>query len=412
MKSRNAVTRPARLAGLAFLLAALVPSRASGQAAPVLTLSVQDGAAGARVTVACTRALSFTLERSGPTLFIHLESDRGFRIQRPPLASRFVRSLGWSRGSGATTLTIETVWPALEFSKTVTESPFRLVIDLKPAPAAPAPVSLSAADGPSAAGGETRRVEPAAEPPAKAAASEGLPAPPPGVAGGSPAGGRPLVVIDPGHGGLETGAKGKFGSLEKDVTLAISLKLKELIEKNLAFRVILTRDRDTEVALESRSAAANNNKADVFLSIHANGSLRKNAEGSETFFLSLNATDEEARRLAYLENNEGELRSQIASGSQDDVTLILWDMAQAAYLQRSSRLAEIVQAELNELLGTRNRGIKQAPFKVLTGAACPAALVEIAFISNPEEENKLLDPAFQDTVVQAVYRGLVKFLAS
>jgi N-acetylmuramoyl-L-alanine amidase len=417
MMSRKNRARPARLAGLLFLLGALVPVRASGQAAPVVTLAVQDGADGARLTVSCTRALPFTMERSGATLLIHLESDRSFRIQHSPLASRFVRSVGWSRGSGATTLMIETAWPAFEFNRTVSESPFRLVIDLKPA--APAAVPTPEANVSSPSGGDESRVEPAPEPPSKTGTSEGLPvapsvvpAVPPGVEGGSQATTRPIVVIDPGHGGLETGAKGKFGSLEKDVTLAISVKLKEVIEKNLAFRVILTRDRDTEVALESRSAAANNQKADLFLSIHTNGSLRKNAQGSETFFLSLNATDEEARRLAYLENNEGELRGQIARGSEDDVTLILWDMAQAAYIKQSSRLAEIIQAELNELLGTRNRGIKQAPFKVLTGAACPAVLVEVAFISNPEEENKLLDPAFQDTVVQAVYRGLVKFLSS
>jgi N-acetylmuramoyl-L-alanine amidase len=85
-------------------------------------------------------------------------------------------------------------------------------------------------------------------------------------------------------------------------------------------------------------------------------------------------------------------------------------MAQAAYLTQSSQLAEAIQAELNDLLGTRNRGLKQAPFKVLTGVACPAVLVEVAFISNPEEEKKLLSPGFQANVVQAVYRGLVRFL--
>jgi N-acetylmuramoyl-L-alanine amidase len=414
MESRTKLRRPARLAGLLLLLGALAPVRAPGQAPTVVTFAVRDAAAGARLTISCTRALPYTLERSGATLLIHLESDRSLRIQRPPLSSRFVRSVGWSRGSGATTLAIETAWPAFDFDRAVGESPFRLVIDLKPAARAPAPAPAPAETTPSVSRSDTRRDEPVSEPAALPGTSESLPVPaaPAGVSAGAQGGQRPVIVIDPGHGGLETGAKGKFGSLEKDVTLAIGLKLKEVIEKNLAYRVVLTRDRDTEIALESRSAAANNNKAAVFLSIHTNGSLRKNAQGSETFFLSLNATDEEARRLAYLENNGGELRDQIASGSEDDVTLILWDLAQAAYLKQSSRLAEIVQAELNELLGTRNRGIKQAPFKVLTGAACPAVLVEVAFISNPEEENRLLDPKFQDTVARAVYRGLVKFLAS
>lgn len=90
--------------------------------------------------------------------------------------------------------------------------------------------------------------------------------------------------------------------------------------------------------------------------------------------------------------------------------MILWDMAQSSFIKQSGRLAELIQAELNGLLGTANRGIKQAPFKVLTAVACPAVLVETAFISNPEEERKLANPAFQDNVAQAVYRGLENYI--
>jgi N-acetylmuramoyl-L-alanine amidase len=218
------------------------------------------------------------------------------------------------------------------------------------------------------------------------------------------------VVIDPGHGGLETGAKGKFGNLEKDITLAISLKLKALIEKDMGFEVVLTRDRDVDVSNENRSAIANNRKAGLFISIHANGSVQRKAAGSETFFLSLNATDEETRRLAYLENNSSELQSRIDPSSDDDLMMILWDMAQNAYIKESSRLAELVQGELDAMLGTRNRGIKQAPFKILTGVACPAILVEAAFISNPDEEQKLASDEFQAKVAEAIYRGLGRFL--
>jgi N-acetylmuramoyl-L-alanine amidase len=219
-----------------------------------------------------------------------------------------------------------------------------------------------------------------------------------------------IVVIDPGHGGLETGAKGRFGNLEKDITLAISLKLKALIEKEMGFEVVLTRDRDVDVPMETRSAIANNNKAALFISIHANGAVQKKAAGSETFFLSLNATDEETRRLAYLENNSTELQSRIDPSTDNDLMMILWDMAQNAYIKQSSRLAELVQGELDAMLGTRNRGIKQAPFKVLTGVACPAILVEAAFISNPDEEQKLASDEFQTKVAEAVYRGLVRYL--
>jgi N-acetylmuramoyl-L-alanine amidase len=218
------------------------------------------------------------------------------------------------------------------------------------------------------------------------------------------------VVIDPGHGGLESGAKGRFGNLEKDITLAVSLKLKAMIEKDMGFEVVLTRDRDVDVSIENRSAIANNHKAGLFISIHANGAVQKKAAGSETFFLSVNATDEETRRLAYLENNSSELQSRIDPSTDDDLMLILWDMAQNAYIKESSRLAELIQGELDAMLGTRNRGIKQAPFKVLTGVACPAVLVETAFISNPDEEQKLASDAFQAKVAEAIYRGLVRYL--
>jgi N-acetylmuramoyl-L-alanine amidase len=219
------------------------------------------------------------------------------------------------------------------------------------------------------------------------------------------------VVIDPGHGGMESGAKGKGGNLEKDVTLAIALKLKALIERNMAFEVVLTRDKDVDVPVETRSAIANNHKADLFISIHTNGSRQKTAEGSETFFLSTGATpDEETRRLAYLENNSSEIEGHVDKTSEEDVKMILWDLAQTAYIRQSSQLAEMVQSELNSLLGTRNRGIKQAPFKVLTGVACPAVLIEAAFISNPDEEKKLASEAFQTSVAEAIYRGLAKYL--
>ena len=218
------------------------------------------------------------------------------------------------------------------------------------------------------------------------------------------------VVIDPGHGGMESGAKGRFGNLEKDITLAISLKLKALIEKDMGFEVVLTRDRDVDVSIENRSATANNHKAGLFISIHANGAVQRKAAGSETFFLSLNATDEETRRLAYLENNSTDLQSRIDPSSDDDLMMILWDMAQNAYIKQSSRLAELVQSELDAMLGTRNRGIKQAPFRVLTGVACPAVLVEAAFISNPDEEQKLASAEFQTKVAEAIYRGLARYL--
>ena len=231
----------------------------------------------------------------------------------------------------------------------------------------------------------------------------------PAAAGAAPARVR-TIVIDPGHGGLDVGAKGRFGSLEKDITLALSLKLKALIERSMSYRVVLTRDKDLDVSHENRATVANNNDALLFISVHVNGAVRNKAHGAETFFLSLNASDEEARKLAYLENSSGELEKSIADNAKDDVKMILWDMAQSAYYKQSQRLAEIIQEEFNQALGIENRGVKQANFKILRGVACPAVLVEVAFISNPEEEQKLVDESFQDQVAESLHRGLIRYL--
>ncbi len=379
--------------GLALFLAAAGLASALGQ--PVLKVYVRDFTDHSRVAVETAQALTFGLERSGQTLQVKMDSRTPLRIQGEPVASRLVKSLSWAKQGGTYILSIEVKVPDFSYNFFTLSNPFQLMIDITPETAAPAPKTERLATPPPAI------TIPPAQP------IEG-PAPPPatGLAGKA----LRTIVIDPGHGGLESGAKGRFGTLEKEVTLAIALKLKALIERNLALRVVLTRDKDIDVPLQDRAALSNNNDAFVFISIHTNGSFRKNSNGSEVYFLNLNAVDEDTRRLAYLENNTGEIDQKIDRQDADDLHMILWDMAQSSFIKQSGRLAELIQAELNSLLGTANRGIKQAPFKVLTAVACPAVLVETAFISNPEEERKLADPAFQDNVAQAVYRGLVNYI--
>ncbi len=351
-----------------------------------------------RVTIATSAPLAFKLERSGEGLQVKLESKTPYRFQGGAVRGRLVRSLGWSKTKSGYILLIETSGEDYRYDHRVLRNPNQVLIDLYPA----------------AKGVEAKSAEPDRKP---AAREEKAQLRPPERADRPVAEpeanvrpGMRTVVLDPGHGGLEVGAKGKFGTLEKDVTLAISLRLKALIEQNLAFRVVLTRENDVDVSLDTRAALANNNKADLFISVHANGSFTKSVHGSETFFLSLNATDEETRRLAYMENSSARLDSQIDEENPDDIKLILWDMAQSAYIKQSSQLAELIQNELNAALGTENRGLKQAPFKVLTGVACPAVLVEAAFISNPDEEEKLKNDEFQARVAAAIFRGLAAFL--
>ena len=416
------IRRAAGLLAVAAAALVLVPRFGRSQAAPPspqpaipLTITVKDSGEDCRIIFASAAAFPHRVEKNGAFLIVRVDSTRNFRVQREPFRSRWVRTLGWSKGVGGYTVTVEAVRGDFEFSYFTLSNPFQLVIDIQPAASGAAP----SVQEPAAEAGDPAPA-PEQPRPQKSEAGEALlpSAPFPSAALGSPpkpsgeTGARKVrtIVIDPGHGGIEAGARGKFGALEKDITLSLALKLKAVIERNLAFRVILTRDRDVDVSLVNRAALANNNKADLFISIHANGSYRRKAQGSETFFLSLNASDEESRKLAELENISEEYRDTIASDNQDEIKMILWDMAQSGFIRQSSQLAEIIQGELNALLGTANRGIKQAPFKVLTGVACPAVLVEVAFISNPDEERKLGNEAFQNQVVQALYRGLLGFI--
>ena len=214
------------------------------------------------------------------------------------------------------------------------------------------------------------------------------------------------IVIDPGHGGREVGAVGPDGLLEKDITLAISRKLAAALASKVGARVVLTRDDDSVVSLDQRTALANQYKADLFLSVHMNAAVVKDAKGSETYFLSLEASDELARKAADTENAS---QPGAAADPSSDLKLILWDLAQQAYLDESSRFAQTIQEEMNAATAVANRGVKQAPFKVLVGATMPAALVEVGFITNPEEEAKLQSDEFQNTMVDALTRAVQRY---
>jgi len=177
---------------------------------------------------------------------------------------------------------------------------------------------------------------------------------------------------------------------------------------------VLTRDEDRLVGLDERTAIANHNQATLFLSIHLNASPRPKAHGAETYFLSTKATDDEARTLAALENDASGVSDDsvyTVEGERRDLDLVLWDLAQNQYLAESSVLAENMQIHLNELTGTRDRGVRQAPFRVLMGATMPSILVEVGFISNPDEESQLRGEVYRTRVAQAMAAAVHDFLS-
>lgn len=221
----------------------------------------------------------------------------------------------------------------------------------------------------------------------------------------APTTGLRTVVIDPGHGGDETGAKGPGGLLEKDVTLSVARRLKAALEARLGVRVLLTRDTDRTMSLDERAALANNNKADLFLSLHANASMRPSTAGAEVFYISLEDYGAEAAAASH---PESEMLPVFGGGSRD-IQLILWEMAQARYIEQSAALARIVEAELRQRVPMSERAIQQAPFRVLVGANMPAVLVELAFITNPQQEKALSSDAFQQQFVQALASSIARY---
>ncbi|HXN81470.1 MAG TPA: N-acetylmuramoyl-L-alanine amidase, partial [Myxococcales bacterium] len=213
-------------------------------------------------------------------------------------------------------------------------------------------------------------------------------------------GGPLVVVIDPGHGGARReGAHGMAGLLEKTVALQIALKLKAALE-DAGATVLLTREDDTEVPLAARALLANENAADLFLSIHCNSMRRPedraSTRGVETYFLSPDPTDAEARMLAELENGGPEVMP--LPRSDDPVTGILADLTLGQARSDSAALAELVHRHLTHATGAQSRGVRQAPFVVLAGTRMPSALVEIGFISHPQEGRLLASDRYQQRV--------------
>ena len=352
---------------------------------PRITARIEPQGASARVSLEVAPATPHVVTQEGNRLAVRFEADA--------LDASFPGS------------TI----PDLVQAVRVADPPLIVAIDLGPRFA-----SFRAADAPGDRGAgrilidviaQTTEAAPAAPVPAPATPA----APPidPPLLETAPVGGLRTIVIDAGHGGDEHGARGSQGTLEKDVTLGVARRLKAAIEARLGARVILTREGDETVGLDERAAVANNNKADVFISLHANASVRSSVAGAEVFYLSLADYGAQAQRVA---QGDGEALPVFGGGTRD-IEVILWEMAQARHIEESSTFARIIEAALRERVPMSPRAIQQAPFRVLVGANMPAVLVEMGFISNPEQEKQLASEPFQSSIVQALVESLIRFRA-
>ncbi|MBI2087694.1 MAG: N-acetylmuramoyl-L-alanine amidase [Deltaproteobacteria bacterium] len=234
----------------------------------------------------------------------------------------------------------------------------------------------------------------------------GLPPPPkPKV----PAPGLRKIVLDPGHGGKDPGAIGVGGVAEKDIVLSLAKKLAKKLKQEMGVKVVLTRQDDTFIPLEDRTAIANAEEADLFVSLHVNASPNANLRGMETYYLD-NTNDEASILLAAREN--GTSRRNIS-----DLQFILSDLTQNSKLEDSVTLAHRIHSSLASHMGQRygdvkDLGVKKALFYVLVGARMPSVLLEMFFITNKHEGRALAQKAYQDAIVEGLFQGIKKYQES
>ena len=348
---------------------------------PRVVARIDAGANNVAVTFDVTPNTETRVNAQPGRLIVQFDAD-ALDLSVPLVPSQgFLQNV--TPGDTPTTVTL-TLGPRYSLHRVTTTQPDagsgRITIDLQPSTTDVAPTPAPA---PPAAAPDTRLVIPTQGP------STGL----------------RTVVIDPGHGGDQLGTQGSKGTLEKEITLSVSRRLRTLIESRLGLKVFLTREDDRTMEPDDRSAFANNHKADVFLSIHANSAVRPSIKGAEVYYLTVERADAEARKKA--DDNATTLPA--LGGGNRAIDLILWETAQARYLEQSATLAGLIEQSLRQRVEMSPRAVQQAPFRVLVGANMPAALVEIGYLSNADQETQLTTAAYQDQVAQSLLDALIKF---
>ena len=215
------------------------------------------------------------------------------------------------------------------------------------------------------------------------------------------------IIIDPGHGGKDPGSIGYRGTKEKDITLDVAKRLAKKIQKNLRVKTILTRDEDVWMRIQDRTRLANDKNGRLFISIHANSVEDRRASGFETYMIGTNK-NAAAVRTAARENAVLDLEGT-NSAKLTDEDLITATMAQSGFAKQSEQFAALVQEEMDKRLQSKNRGVKQAGFYVLMGASMPNVLIELGFISNPNEEKKLNSSSYRDMLATSIYYAILKY---
>jgi N-acetylmuramoyl-L-alanine amidase len=345
---------------------------------PRITVAVENSPSATRFTFDVTPAASNAISQETGRLIIRFEADALDVTLPPGTAQGLVQGV---RLADATSLAIDLGprYSSFRASNQTTGNTARLVLDVL---ATAVETANPPATGPST---------PASEPPP----SE-LP-----VFFGQQVSPIRTVAIDPGHGGDDVGAKGEGGTVEKNLTLAVARRVKSVVEARMGVRVLITREDDRNIPLNERIALANNNKADIFISLHANASVVPTASGATIY-------------MAGFDPGQGQTvlkpeRVPVFGGGSRDIELVLWDFAQIRHIAQSAELSRILEETLRERGTIDVRAVEKAPFRVLESANMPAVLVEMGFLTNPAQEKLLAGAAFQTAFAQTVLDAIIRF---
>lgn len=347
---------------------------------PRITVRYDPLGGSGRLTIDATPRANATVSQDAEHLTVKFDAD-AIDASNPPLPSPGPAGLILGvRLVDATTLAVDLGPRFAGFKATsqTVDTTMRLVLDLLTTQTEATPAATSA-------------VQPALQPAPDLPPSFGL-----------AASAFRTIAIDPGHGGDDEGVKSADGLKEKDLTLAIARRIKSVIEARLGLRVLLTRDDDRNVPVDERTSVANNNKADLFISLHANGSMRPATTGAQIF---LAAFDKDAAQAA---SGGGERVPAFGGGSRE-IELVPWDLAQTRHLDQSAAFADVLQQQFPDRVPLSTHPIDRAPLRVLESANMPAVLVELGYLTNAEQAKLLGSDAFQNAVVQSLFDAIVKF---
>jgi N-acetylmuramoyl-L-alanine amidase len=346
---------------------------------PRVTARIESAGPPTRVVITVTPAAPVSTSNDGSRVIVRIDAD-ALDLALPATATGLVEQI--RAGDQPTTVAVHLrAAGPVNVSTETTNASTRLTLDIAAAPTdAPAPDAT-----------------PPAPPPAD-------PTIPPLTI---PRAVLQTVVIDPGHGGDDRGASGQAGTPEKQITLEVARRIKGLIEARLGIRVVLTREDDRRVSLDERAALANNSKAGLLISLHANAAFAPSMSGAEVFYESLDAELDAARRAA----EAASVTLPVLGGGTRTIDVVRWDLAQARHLDSSQALAGLLEDELRTRVPLGPRSLQQAPMRVLAGANMPAALIEMAYLTNPAQEKQATSSEYQVSIAQAVYETVVRFRA-